>query len=69
MNKVDLQNAHWFKSSYSNGNGNCVEVANLGTAVAVRDSKQQSAGPVLTNTVEGWQAFIVSVVDGEFGER
>ncbi|MGW0731368.1 DUF397 domain-containing protein [Streptomyces sp. NPDC002851] len=32
-----------------------------------RDSKQQ-AGPVLTSTVERWQAFIASVVDGAFGE-
>ncbi|WP_411144727.1 DUF397 domain-containing protein [Streptomyces sp. x-80] len=67
MNKVDLQNAQWFKSSYSNGNGNCVEVAYLGGPVAVRDSKRQ-AGPVLTSTTERWQAFIASVVNGEFGE-
>lgn len=64
MNRVDLRNAGWFKSSYSNGNGECVEVAHLGEAVAMRDSKQQ-AGPVLTSTVEGWQAFIASVVNDE----
>ncbi|MGW1063169.1 DUF397 domain-containing protein [Streptomyces aureus] len=34
--------AHWFKSSYSAGNGgDCVEVAHVGTAaVMVRDSKR-----------------------------
>lgn len=69
MQRVDLQSAEWFKSSYSNGNGSCVEVAFLGDAVAYRDTKQQRKGPVLTSTVEGWQAFIASVVNGEFGER
>jgi hypothetical protein len=67
MNRVDLQNAQWFKSSYSNGNGECVEVACLGCAVAMRDSKQQD-GPVLTSTIEGWRAFIASVVNDESGE-
>ncbi|MYU56707.1 MULTISPECIES: DUF397 domain-containing protein [Streptomyces] len=68
MNRVDLQSAEWFKSSYSNGNGSCVEVANLGDAVAMRDTKQHGMGPVLTNTAEGWRAFIAGVVNGEFGE-
>ncbi|MFD7121890.1 DUF397 domain-containing protein [Streptomyces sp. NPDC059922] len=59
-----VENAEWFKSSHSNGNGACVEVAYLDDAVAMRDSKEQ-AGPVLTSTFEGWQAFIGSVVEGE----
>ncbi|WP_433858716.1 DUF397 domain-containing protein [Streptomyces kronopolitis] len=66
MNTVD--DAAWFKSSYSNGNGNCVEVAYLDEAVAMRDSKQHGAGPVLTSTAEGWRSFIASVANGEFGE-
>lgn len=65
MNRVDLHDAQWFKSSYSNGNGNCVEVAYLPGAVAMRDSKQH-AGPVLTTSVEEWTAFVASVADGEF---
>jgi hypothetical protein len=69
MNRVDLQNAQWFKSSYSNGNGSCVEVACLGDVIAMRDSKQHGLGPVLTSTVAGWQAFIASVVNGQFSER
>lgn len=63
MNRVD--DAQWFKSSYSNGNGACVEVAHLGEVVGMRDSKQHT-GPVLTSSVEGWQAFIDGVVGGEF---
>ncbi|MFD5188151.1 DUF397 domain-containing protein [Streptomyces sp. NPDC058357] len=58
-----VENAEWFKSSHSNGNGNCIEVARLDGEVAVRDSKVQ-AGPVLTCASEGWQAFIGSVAEG-----
>ncbi|MEV5601486.1 DUF397 domain-containing protein [Streptomyces sp. NPDC052299] len=62
MKRVD--DAAWFKSSYSNGNGNCVEVANLGTAVGVRDSKVQE-GPVLRCGAGGWRAFIGDLVQGD----
>ncbi|MEU6461007.1 DUF397 domain-containing protein [Streptomyces sp. NPDC046976] len=62
MNRIE--NAQWFKSSHSNGNGSCVEVAYLDDVVATRDSKEQ-AGPILTSVFEGWQAFIGSVVKGE----
>ncbi|WP_062214223.1 DUF397 domain-containing protein [Streptomyces sp. NBRC 109706] len=33
------RNATWFKSSYSGGNGDCVEVAFLDETVALRDTK------------------------------
>src|SRR5262245_23391014 len=39
MTAPELAGAEWRKSSRSNGQGQCVEVAQLGTAVAVRDSK------------------------------
>ncbi|MGY3681252.1 DUF397 domain-containing protein [Streptomyces sp. TE33382] len=49
------------KSSYSSGNGECVEVArNIPRAVAVRDSKRP-AGPVLTVTPAAWDAFTADV--------
>jgi hypothetical protein len=42
---MDLSAATWHKSSYSSGgNDNCVEVAVLPGAVAIRDSKDPS-GP------------------------
>ncbi len=48
----------WRKSSRSNGSQpNCVEVARVSEAVAVRDSKN-TAGPVLIFPVAGWAAFI-----------
>lgn len=55
----------WVKSSLSYANGNCVEVAGLGGAVGVRNSRD-SGGPVLRFTPDEWQAFIGGVRLGEF---
>ncbi|MER5496416.1 MULTISPECIES: DUF397 domain-containing protein [unclassified Streptomyces] len=45
------------KSSYSSGNGECVEVArNVPRTVAVRDSKNP-AGPVIVLGPAAWDAF------------
>ncbi|WP_327695620.1 DUF397 domain-containing protein [Streptomyces sp. NBC_00459] len=48
------------KSSYSGQENNCVEVATRGIGGrAVRDSKNQADGPLLTFAPGGWQAFLV----------
>ncbi|MCS0636455.1 DUF397 domain-containing protein [Streptomyces sp. LP05-1] len=45
------------KSTYTMGNGECVEVAlNVPDAVAVRDSKRP-AGPVIRMAPASWDAF------------
>ncbi|MFE3145358.1 MULTISPECIES: DUF397 domain-containing protein [unclassified Streptomyces] len=45
------------KSSYSSGNGECVEVArNLSHTVAVRDSKRPD-GPLLVLAPTAWDTF------------
>ena len=62
--KVDPATAKWRKSSHSGSNG-CVEVAQSGDQVAVRDSKDPS-GPVLVFTTFEWGAFLDGVRDGEF---
>lgn len=64
---ADLAGAVWKKSSRSNGNGgnNCVEVAQLDTAIAVRDSKDPS-GPALIFGSASWTEFLNSAKIGEF---
>lgn len=58
-NNVDLQGAKWFKSSHSNGDGNCVEAAVLSPLqVATRDSKQGTGGPVLVNSAGAWGSLV-----------
>ncbi|MFI7387046.1 DUF397 domain-containing protein [Streptomyces sp. NPDC049813] len=50
----------WFKSSYSGSEGgNCLEVAANGTAIHIRDSKNDPAtGAVLTVAPDTWTAFL-----------
>lgn len=53
-----LAGAAWRASSYSGGQGNCVEIAdNLPSLIPVRDSKRP-AGPVITFAPHAWLAFI-----------
>jgi uncharacterized protein DUF397 len=63
--KIDWSNATWRKSSRSNGQGDCVEVAEVMDAIGVRDSKDPT-GSVLTFTVAEWRAFVAGAKDGEF---
>jgi hypothetical protein len=57
---MDLTRAAWRKTSYSHAEGNCVEVASLPGAVAVRDSKDQG-GPALTFTPAQWRRFTTNL--------
>ncbi|MFE7528308.1 DUF397 domain-containing protein [Kitasatospora sp. NPDC057542] len=56
----------WRKSTYSNGDGDCVEVADGFTGVVpVRDSKDPH-GPALAFTSKAWQAFVAGIRAGDF---
>nr|WP_218020384.1 DUF397 domain-containing protein [Nocardia sienata] len=57
---ADLSSAGWFKSSYSQHGGECVEVAHLVDGVGVRDSKDVT-GPVLVFTPEEWEGFLRTI--------
>ncbi|MFD4760066.1 DUF397 domain-containing protein [Streptomyces sp. NPDC058439] len=53
-----MTRAAWRTSSYSGGQGDCVEIAtNLPHLVPVRDSKR-AAGPVIGFGRGAWQAFL-----------
>jgi hypothetical protein len=67
VNHDKLAQARWFKSSFSNAERACVEVAFLdGGDVAVRDSKDHGNGPVMVFTPGEWDAFIAGAKSGEF---
>jgi hypothetical protein len=66
MSRNNLSGAQWRKSSYSDGQANCVEVSATAHGhglVAVRDSKSTD-GPDLTFTPSAWQRFIERVTAG-----
>ena len=61
-----VSRVQWRKASYSSSNGgNCVEVALVGDAVAVRDSKNPD-GPKLAFAPEDWKAFTAGLRAGGF---
>lgn len=64
MMRVPLDGAVFRKSSFSEGGGDCVEVARV-EGVAVRDSKDPD-GPSLWFTLKEWTAFVLGVIAGEF---
>jgi len=64
--RVNLANAAWQKSTRSGPySDNCVEVAFVDDAIAMRDSKHPE-GPVLIFTQAEWDAFVLGAKDGEF---
>ena len=64
MNAIDLAAAVWCKSSFSNGQANCVEVArDLPHVVAVRDSKDADGVKLIFSSTE-WRSFVRAVRDG-----
>lgn len=66
MSAPALTRAVWRKSSRSNGaGGECVEVADSGACVAVRDSKATHTGH-LTFSPQAWAVFIAEAHAGRY---
>jgi hypothetical protein len=64
--RVNLDGAQWRRSNRSGPfSDNCVEVAFVDGAIAVRDSRNPT-GPVLLFTQGEWDAFVGGAKDGEF---
>lgn len=56
-----LATSDWRKSSYSLGNGECIEIASMGAdVVMIRDTKD-TAGPTLRCGSDEWRSFISAV--------
>jgi hypothetical protein len=59
-----LHHAKWVKSTRSAINNECVEVCELGDAIAVRDSKSRTAHLVFSKSA--WQSFLDGIHAGDF---
>jgi hypothetical protein len=51
----------WRKSSYSQGQNNCVETTTRPGTVHLRDSTLGDTSPILTATHAAWTAFITAL--------
>ena len=61
MSTTDLSGVTWRKSSHSNADYSCVEVADLHNGHrAIRDSKNPT-GPALIATSAEWAAFVTGL--------
>jgi hypothetical protein len=60
MDTIRPSRARWRKPARSGSNGNCVEIAATGTAIAIRDSRDPH-GPRLAFTPGQWRAFTTAL--------
>lgn len=66
----DIPENMWFKSSFSGAGsgGDCVEVANLNSGAAIRDTKNRQGGHFRV-TRAAMTAFVGSVKAGDLGPQ
>lgn len=63
---ANVNAAVWRRASKcDNSSGNCLEIADLNGATAIRDSKDPD-GAVLVYTAGEWAAFLDAAKNGEF---
>lgn len=63
LDPAALARAQWRKSSHSGGGNQCVEVAAVDGAYAVRDSKNPAAGHLAFST-PAWKEFLAAIKRG-----
>jgi hypothetical protein len=66
--RPEYAGAHWFTSSYTAAQTQCVEVAYLPGHRLVRDSKLGDASPVLAVSPDEWSAFTAVVKAGHLDD-
>ena len=60
MSTSERNGVVWRTSSYTGGQGNCVEVATAAGTVLVRDTKDRE-GPLLAVPTTAWRAFLADI--------
>jgi Domain of unknown function (DUF397) len=68
MPATDLVNARWRKSSISNSQGTCVELARLDEGQFAMRNSRNPEGPALIYTQAEISALIEGVKNGEFDD-
>lgn len=64
MDTSQTNDLSWFTSSYSSGNGQCVEAARLPAGgMAVRDTRNR-VGATLSFGPEAWRVFLARIRQG-----
>lgn len=62
-----LAAAAWFKSSYSGAGGDCVQVADGGPVIGMRDSKDPAGGTLRLTRLQ-FAHLLAGLKDGEFDD-
>ncbi|MGP9018913.1 DUF397 domain-containing protein [Streptomyces sp. BR1] len=58
---MTTESPRWFKSSYSNNGGNCVEISACPHTIHVRDSKLGGDGPTFAVPAAAWAQFTAGI--------